>query len=67
MKFAQEKTEFKPVTITFETITELNVFWDLILSTNCVAKFGSSTSDEIQRMSEMRSGIVSWLTNEAKF
>ena len=67
MKISQEKAEFKPVTITFETITELNVFWDLIRSTNCVAKFGSSTSDEIQRMSEMRSGIVSWLTNEAKF
>jgi|Laugrefa1bdmlbdn_1035148.scaffolds.fasta_scaffold00005_58 hypothetical protein len=67
MKISQEQAEFKPVTITLETKNEVNIFWDLIRSTNCVAKFGSSTSDEIQRMSEMRSGIVSWLTNEAKF
>ena len=67
MKISQEQAEFKPITITFETRSEVNTFWDLIRSSNCVAKFGSSTSDEIQRMSEMRSGIVSWLTNEAKF
>lgn len=65
MKISQEQAEFKPITITFETRSEVNTFWDLIRSSNCVA--GSSTSDEIQRMSEMRSGIVSWLTNEAKF
>ena len=62
---SQEPAEFKPITLTLKTRNEVNVFWDLIRSSNCVA--GSSTSEEIQRMSEMRSGIVSWLTNEAKF
>lgn len=65
MEMSQEPAEFKPITLTLKTRSEVNTFWDLIRSSNCVA--GSSTSDEIQRMSEMRSGIVSWLTNEAKF
>jgi hypothetical protein len=64
MEISQEQADFKPITITLETRSEVNTFWDLIRASNCVA--GSSTSDEIQRMSEMRSGIVSWLTNEAK-
>ena len=65
MEMSQEPAEFKPITLTLKTRNEVNIFWDLIRSSNCVA--GSSTSEEIQRMSEMRSGIVSWLTNEAKF
>ena len=62
---SQEPAEFKPVTITFETINELNVFWDLIRSTNCVA--GPNISNGMQQMTDMRSRINSWLTNEAKF
>lgn len=65
MKISQEPAEFKPVTITFETRSEIETFSELIHSTNLM--YGLRESDERQRMSDMRSGIVSWLTNEAKF
>ncbi len=64
MEMSQEPAEFKPITITFETRSEVNTFWDLIRSSNCVA--GSGTSDGMERLRDMRSRINSWLTNEAK-
>ena len=65
MEMSQETAEFKPITLTLKTRSEVNVFWDLIRSSNCVA--GSGTSDGMERLRDMRSKINSWLTNEAKF
>lgn len=64
MEISQEPAEFKPITLTLETRNEVNVFWDLMRCTNCVV--GSGTSDGMERMIDMRSRIISWLTNEAK-
>lgn len=65
MEISQEQAEFKPITITLETRSEVNTFWDLMRwSTNCVD--GPSISNGMQQMTEMRSRINSWLTNEAK-
>ena len=63
MEISQEPAEFKPITLTLRTRSEVNTFWDLIRSSNCVA--GPTISNGMQQMTDMRSRINSWLTNEA--
>lgn len=56
MKLTQQKPEFKPITITLETVEEANAFWDVILAAKCKSKEAYKLASEISN----------WFSNKAK-
>ena len=55
MKVSQEDTTFRPVTITFQTIYELQMFYTMVVT---VANSRKLVSDEVQELAQTIRNII---------
>lgn len=58
MKLDQENSGFVPVTLTLETLAEMNLFWDLMQY--------ATRKTQSEQQHQMAIEISNWITNNAK-